>query len=120
MKKYTASNRTKMLFLCCELLLFICFICVLQNVNHGIHYNPRTCPQNEKSRNNLIKSRQLSFRHSHYHHRPGFHDHCSETIVETPRSRNPNSINTYVRLVLLTIHIIIIHQLFHQCTPQYR
>ncbi|KJP84747.1 hypothetical protein AK88_05621 [Plasmodium fragile] len=92
MKKYTASKSTKMLFLCCELLLFICFICVLQNVNHGIHYNPRTCPQNDKSRNNLINSRQLALLHG-----PGFHDHCSETIVETPRSTNPNSINTYVR-----------------------
>ncbi|KJP87309.1 hypothetical protein AK88_02989 [Plasmodium fragile] len=90
MKKYTASNRTKILFLCCELLLFICFICVLQNVNHGIHYNPRTCQQNDKSRNNLINSRQLALLHG-----PGFHDHCSETIVETPRSTNPNSINTY-------------------------
>ncbi|KJP84813.1 hypothetical protein AK88_05557 [Plasmodium fragile] len=75
MKKYTASNRTKILFLCFELLLFISFICVLQNVNHGIHYNPRTCQQNDKSRNKLINSRQLALLHG-----PGLHNHCTETI----------------------------------------
>ncbi|KMZ85872.1 hypothetical protein PVBG_03337 [Plasmodium vivax Brazil I] len=82
MKKYTASNMTKMLLLCVELFLFISFISVLQNFNHGIHYNPRNSQQNEKARNGFITSRQLSLLHTHHHdhhHGHGIHSHGLHT-----------------------------------------
>ncbi|GAB67084.1 hypothetical protein PCYB_111050 [Plasmodium cynomolgi strain B] len=116
MKKYTASNRTKIMLLCVELFLFISFISVLQNFNNGMHYNPRNCQQNEKTRNDFITSRQLSLLHTHNHghgihshgihshgihshglHTHGAHNHVTETVVESCGSRDPFSINKYKR-----------------------
>ncbi|ANQ09200.1 Uncharacterized protein PCOAH_00031870 [Plasmodium coatneyi] len=88
-----------MLHLFVKLFLFISLIYVLQNFNHGTHYNPSNCPQNVKSRSDFIMGRQLAHFHGHHHGHGhhGVHNHCTDTFGGTCRTGDPTSINKYKR-----------------------